>query len=135
MNDIEKIVESLKELSDLELEIIFIDSICKKLKQIKNSEVKSETLLLVYLSIIETLKKYKTIAQEGKRDIPHKDAVDLIIDKGESFLSSIASDETRVPYTQKSLLDMYDFVRDFMVMLKKELTADSKYAYLKHEEL
>ena len=98
MSDIDKIVESFKDLSDLELEIIFIDGVCKKLKQIDQQGIRSETLLFMYISVIETLKKYKNIAKEGSRSIPHEDAIDLTMSKAEAFLKSVANDESQVPY-------------------------------------
>ena len=131
MSDIESIVESFKDLNDLELEIIFIDGVCKKLKQLDKPGVRSETLLFMYMSVIETLKKYKNIAKEGNRSIPHEGAIDLTIKKGEAFLKSVANDETQVPYVSKSLSDMHGFVKDLMIMLKKELTELPNYSYLK----
>ena len=131
MSDIDKIVESFKDLSDLELEIIFIDGVCKKLKQIDKQGIRSETLLFMYMSVIETLKKYKNIAKEGSRSIPHEDAIDLTISKGEAFLKSVANDEAQVPYVSKSLSDMYSFVKELMWMLKNELTDTPEYAHLK----
>ena len=121
MNDIESIVESFKDLNDLEFEIVFMDGVCKKLKQLDKQGIRSETLLFMYMSVIETLKKYKSIAKEGNRSIPHEDAIDLTITKGEAFLTSVANDETQAKYVSKSLSDMYSFVKDLMVMLKKEL--------------
>ena len=41
MSDIESIVESFKDLSDLELEIIFMDGVCKKLKQLDKQGIRS----------------------------------------------------------------------------------------------
>ena len=131
MNDIEKIAESFKELSDLELEIIFIDAVCKKLKQLDRQDIRSETLLFMYMSIIETLKKYKLIAKEGNRFIPHEDAIDLTISRGEAFLTSVANDENKAKYVSVSLSDMYSFVKELMWMLRKELTDTPEYAYLK----
>jgi hypothetical protein len=131
MNDIKNIVESLKDLSDLELEILFMDEICKKLKQLDKHEVRTETLLFAYMSIIETFKKFKEIAKEGNRTVPHEDAIDLTINKGEAFLRSVANDENRAPYASKSLSDMYSFVKELMWMLKKELTDIPEYAHLK----
>ena len=131
MSDLESIVESFKDLSDLELEIMFVDGVCKKLKQLDKQGVRSETLLFMYMSIIETLKKFKGIAQEGKRSIPHEDAIDLTISRGEAFLKSVANDESQVPYVSKSLSDMYSFVKELMWMLKKELTDTPEYAHLK----
>jgi hypothetical protein len=131
MSDLESIVESFKDLSDLELEIMFVDGVCKKLKQLDKQGVRSETLLFMYMSIIETLKKFKDIAHEGKRSIPHEDAIDLTISRGEAFLKFVANDESQVPYVSKSLSDMYSFVKELMWMLKKELTDTPEYAHLK----
>ena len=131
MSKIENIAESFKDLNDLEFEILFIDGVHKKLKQLDKQGIRTETLLFMYMSVIETLKKFKSLAHECKRTVPHEDAVDMTISKGEAFLSSVANDESQAPYVSKSLSDMYEFVKGFLFLLKKELVELPKYSHLK----
>lgn len=128
-----EIADQLKDLSDLEFEILFIDDICKKLKRIDKPGVRSESLLVLYLSIIDTLKKFKILAAEGGRSVPHKEAIDVIVSKSEAFLSSVADDESRVMYTFQSLSTAHSFVKELLWQLKKELSETPKYSYLKRE--
>lgn len=130
LNDI---VDQFKDLSDLEFEILFIDDICKKLKRIDKRGIHSESLLIVYLSIIDTLKKFKLLATEGGRSIPHEDAIDMTISKSEAFLSRVADDESQVMYASQSLSAAYSFIKELLWQLKKELTETPKYSYLKRE--
>ena len=121
----------LSELDDLEFEIAFIENICKKLKNLESSDASTNTLLFLHMSITESLKKYYRLAKDNNRAIHYEDAVKLSIMKGESFLSSVANDESKAPYVQKSLSDMYDLLKGVMFSLKKELTETPKYAHLK----
>ncbi len=130
LNDI---VDQFKDLSDLEFEILFIDDICKKLKRIDKQGIRSESLLIVYLSIIDTLKKFKLLATEGCRSIPHEDAIDMTISKSEAFLSRVADDESQAMYASQSLSAAYSFIKELLWQLKKELTETPKYSYLKRE--
>jgi len=123
--------ESLKELDDLEFEIAFIDSIYKKLKSLDKPGLRTETLLFVYMSVVESLKKYKSLAKDSNRTIPHEDVVDIIITKGDNFLSSVANDESRAPYTQQSLSEVREWSKDLLFMLKNELTDKPNYTHLK----
>ena len=127
------IVNQFKDLSDLELEILFIDDICKKLKRIDKQGIRSESLLIVYLSIIDTLKKFKLLATEGGRSIPHENAIDMTISKSEAFLSRVADDEAQAMYASQSLSAAYSFIKELLWQLKKELTETPKYSYLKRE--
>lgn len=127
------IVEQFKDLSDLEFEILFIDDICKKLKSVDNAEIRSESLLIVYLNVIETLKKFRFLAKEGGRTIPHEDAINMTIDKSEAFLTKVADDETQAMYVSRSLSTAYSFIKELLWQLKKELTETPKYAHLKRE--
>lgn len=131
-DSIESAVESLKELNDLEFETLFVDGIYKKLKQLDNTSIRTETMLFMYMSVVESLKKYKFLVKEGNRSIPHKDEVDLLISKGESFLSSVANDESKAPYVQQSIADVREIAKELLFTLKKELTEDPKYSHLKH---
>jgi hypothetical protein len=130
LNDI---VDQFKDLSDLEFEILFVDGICKKLKHIDKQGVRSESLLIMYLSIIDTLKKFKLLATEGGRLIPHEDAINMIISKSEAFLSRVADDESQAMYASQSLSVAHSFVKELLWQLKKELTETPKYSYLRHE--
>ena len=128
-----EVVDQLKDLSDLEFEILFVDDICKKLKLIDKPGVRSESLLIMYLSIIDTLKKFKLLATEGGRSIPHEEAIDMIISKSEAFLSSVADNESKAMYTFQSLSAAHSFVKELLWQLKKELAETPEYSYLKRE--
>lgn len=132
-DSLNEIVDRLKDLSDIEFEILFIDDIYKKLKHIGKPGVRSESLLVVYLSIIDTLKKFKLLATEGGRSIPHEESIDMIISKSEAFLSSVADDDSKVMYTFQSLSAAQSFVKELLLQLKKELTETPKYSHLRRE--
>ena len=87
----------------------------------------------MYLSIIDTLKKFKLLATEGDRSIPHEESIDMIISKSEAFLSSVANDESKVMYTFQSLSTAHSFVKELLWQLKKELADTPQYSYLKRE--
>ena len=126
------LIEQFKDLNDLEFEIIFIDSICKKMKTLNQQEVRIATMLFMYMSIIESLKKYKQLAADSNRTIPHAEAINMLITKGDLFLSSVAAEgEDRSYYVYKSLSDVYEFAKDLLAVLKGEMTEDPKYAHLK----
>lgn len=129
--DTDSIAESLKELDDLEFEIMFVDNIYKKLKSLDKPNMRTETLLFMYMSVVEALKKYKALAKEGSRTVPHEDVVDLILSKGEGFLTSVANDNSKAPYTQQSLSDLREWSKSLLFMLKKELLDKPKYTHLK----
>jgi hypothetical protein len=129
--DTNSTVESLKELDDLEFEIMFIDNIYKKLKSLDKPDMRTETLLFMYMSVVEALKKYKALAKEGSRTVPHEDVVDLILSKGEGFLTSVANDNSKAPYTQQSLSDLREWSKSLLLMLKMELLDKPKYTHLK----
>lgn len=128
-----EIVDKFKDLNDLEFEILFIDDICKKLKRVDRSEIRSESLLIIYLYIIDTLKKFKFLAAEGDRSVPHEDAINMIISKSEAFLAKVANDESQAMRTAQSLSIAHSFIKDLLLQLKKELTDNPKYSYLKHD--
>lgn len=129
--DTDSTVESLKELDDLEFEIMFVDNIYKKLKSLDKPDMRTETLLFMYMSVVEALKKYKALAKEGNRTVPHEDVVDLILSKGEGFLTSVANDNSKAPYTQQSLSDLREWSKSLLLMLKMELLDKPKYTHLK----
>ena len=126
-----ELIEKFKDLNDLEFEIIFIDSIHKKLKALNTSEVRVATMLFMYMSIIESLKKYKQLVADSNRHILHEEAINMLISKGDLFLSSVASNDEQAYYTFKSLSDFYEFTKDLLVLLKSELTEDPTYSHLK----
>ncbi len=129
-NNYNKEYDSLKEFSDLEFEIAFIDSIYKKFKSLDNPDLRTETLLFMYMSVVESLKKYKTLAKESDRTVPHEDVVDLILDKGDGFLRSVAFDEMKAPYVQQSLFDLREWSKSLLFTLKKELVGTPEYSHL-----
>lgn len=134
---IESLKEQLKDLDDTEFEIMFIDSICKKLKSLDRQDIKSNTLLFMYMSVIDSIKRYKELAIEFDRQIQHADAVDLIISRGESYLTDVANDNTADVYSSKAMLvskeisELYDIVKDLLLVLKSDLVNTPKYEYLK----
>lgn len=124
-------LESLKELDDLELEILFMDMIYKKLKQMCNNTVYTHTLLISYFSIVETLKKYKTVAEELNKKIPHLETINVMQQKIEDFLTEVANNESRAMYVHNSVSQVYEFSKEIMLSLKRELVKQPKYEYLK----
>lgn len=124
-------LESLKELNDLEFEIVFVDAVYKKIKQLDKPGIRTSTLLFLYVSIVESLKKYKELAVETDRTIPHKDMIDIIIAKGEHYLISVCDEEDKANYVQQSLRTLYDLTYNLMALLKSELVATPKYTHLK----
>lgn len=125
------LLEKFEDLNDLEFEIIFIDSICKKMKMLNTVEVRISTMLFIYMSIVESLRKYKQLVADSNRTILHEEAINMLISKGDRFLSSVADNEDRAYYVYKSLSDVYEFTKDLLVILKDEMTKDPKYSYLK----
>ena len=124
-------LDVLKELNDLEFEIVFVDAVYKKIKQLDKPGIRTSTLLFLYMSIVESLKKYELLAKETNRDIPHKDMVDIIIAKGERYLMSVCDEEDKANYVQQSLRTLYDLTYNLMTLLKSELVATPKYEHLK----
>lgn len=124
-------LEALKDLNDLEFEIVFVDAVYKKIKQVDKPDIRTSTLLFIYMSIVESLKKYKALAIETGRNIPHKDMIDIIIAKGEHYLISVCYDEAKANYVQQSLRTLYDLTYNLMTLLKSELIATPKYEHLK----
>ena len=124
-------LEALKELNDLEFEIVFVDAVYKKIKQVDKPDIRTSTLLFIYMSIVESLKKYKALAIEIGRTTPHKDMIDTISAKGEHYLISVCDEETKANYVQQSLRTLYDLTYNLMTLLKSELIATPKYEHLK----
>jgi len=126
----DKVIESLKELDDVEFEIMFIDNIYKKLKQLDKPDMRTETLLFVCYSVVEAIKKYIGLAKEGERTIPHEDVLNTILSKGEEFLTLVANDEDKALYSQKTLSELREWSKSLLFVLKKELLERPKYAHL-----
>lgn len=136
-NKNDKLREQLKDLDDTEFEIIFIDVVCKKLKSLDRPGIKIATLLFLYMSVVDSIKKYKELAKEFNRTIPHEEIVDLIITKGEAFLTKVANDTNEdvyasaAAYTAQEVVNMHELVKELMLVLKKELVNTDKYSYLR----
>lgn len=137
MEQSENKLDQLKDLNSLEFEIMFIDNICKKLKTLNKSGIKVSTLLFMYMSVIESVKHYKELANETNREIHHADAVNLIINKGEQYLADVANDtsddvyESKAAYITKAIDDIHELVKELLLVLKNDLTNTDKYSYLK----
>lgn len=129
--DKDKLISDLKELDDIEFEVVFIDKVYKKLKAVLNSDSKSPTLLLVYMGILDTLRSYVSLAKETDRTIPYDEIVDLIIHNGDEFLSSVAADESKYMYVMQSLSKINNLVKDLMLLLKIDLMKNDKYEHLR----
>lgn len=134
MEDIKNLSEQFKELNDVEFEIIFVDSVYKKLKSLTDkSDISTATLLFAYYSVVETLKKYRDLATEIGRDIPYKYMLDLIISKCDSFLTTVAENENKAPYVYKSLTEISGITKELLLLLKTKLVEMPEYNYLKKE--
>lgn len=131
-------LESLKDLNDLEFEIMFIDNICKKLKTLSKPDIKSSTLLFMYMSVIDSLKRYKELASESNREVLHNDVVELIISKGTNYLTEVADDQSDDVYSskavkvEKQLSELHELFKELLLVLKSDLIELPKYEYLKH---
>lgn len=130
-------LDQLKDLNSLEFEIMFIDNICKKLKSLDKPGIKASTLLFMYMSVVESVKRYKELAEESNREIHHQDAVNLIINKGEQYLKEVANDtsedvyESKAIYITKAIDNIHELVKELLLVLKNDLVNTDKYAYLK----
>lgn len=123
--------DSLKDLNDLEFEILMFDNIYKKLKPVNHIELTTPQLLLTCLSVSDHINKYKDLAIESGREIPHVDVVDMLINKCDNFLKSVADNEDRSVYAYKEVETVCDLIKDFLLSLKAELVELPKYAHLK----
>lgn len=131
MEDIKNIIDKFSSLNDLEFEILFVDAVAKKLKSLDKSNIRTETLLFLYFSIVETLKKFKFLANEGNRIIPYIEYVDLIISKCDAYLSSVTEENNKALYVQQSLSDTNELVKGLLFSLKKDLVDTPEYEHLK----
>ena len=132
MEDTVNLLDDFKDLDDLEFEILFVDSVYKKLKSIiDNHDIRTTTILFMLYSTVETLKKFKSLAESDKREVPHADVIDLAIFKIESYLSDVANNEEKAPYAYQYLSSVYELIKSLLFMLKSELVDTPKYAHLK----
>lgn len=130
----EKTVDIFKELDDIELEIVFIEKIYKKLKEADNKhELRTAPALLLCMSIVDTLKKYNELAVENNRTIPHEDVFNMLLNKGESFLILVANDESKAPYISQRLNELKSWSKELLYTLKKDLINKPEYNHLKKE--
>lgn len=132
-----RLPEQMNNLDDTEFALVFIDSICKTLKSVDNSDAKSNSLLFMYMSVVESIKKYRDLANETNHHIVHADVINLLINKGETYLTSVANDTTedvyksKAMYVSKELESLSNIATDLLVVLKSELLNNPKYEYLK----
>lgn len=127
----EKLIDQLKDLNDLEFEILFIDDLAKKLKHFDHGEVRTHTQLLLMMSIVDSLKSYLQLAEQANRTVPNKDIIDLITDTCEDYLRSVADNEDNALYSHKSLLKVNEIVKELLFKLKSDLVNIPKYEHLK----
>lgn len=124
-------LDSLKELNDTEFAILFIDNIYKSLKRFDKPDITTSSLLLLYLSVVNSLKKYKEVAEETEHKVLYLDEIDSIIKRGELYLQKVAEDESKSLYVEQDIDTLTDLVKGVLLMLKKDLVELPKYSYLK----
>ena len=124
-------LDSLKELNDTEFAILFIDNIFKSLKRFDKPDITTSSLLLLYLSVVNSLKKYKEVAEETEHKVLYSDEIDSIIKRSELYLQKVAEDESKSLYVEQDIDTLTDLVKGVLLMLKKDLVELPKYSYLK----
>ena len=124
-------LDSLKELNDTEFAILFIDNIYKSLKRFDKPDITTSSLLLLYLSVVNSLKKYKEVAEETEHKILYSEEIDSIIKRSELYLQKVAEDESKSLYVEQDIDTLTDLVKGVLLMLKKDLVELPKYSYLK----
>ena len=124
-------LDSLKELNDIEFAILFIDNIYKSLKRFDKPDITTSSLLLLYLSVVNSLKKYKEVAEETEHKVLYSEEIDSIIKRGELYLQKVAEDESKSLYVEQDIDTLTDLVKGVLLMLKKDLVELPKYFYLK----
>ena len=124
-------LDSLKELNDTEFAILFIDNIYKSLKRFDKPDITTSSLLLLYLSVVNSLKKYKEVAEETEHKVLYSDEIDSIIKRSELYLKKVAEDESKSLYVEQDIDTLTDLVKGVLLMLKKDLVELPKYSYLK----
>ena len=124
-------LDSLKELNDTEFAILFIDNIFKSLKRFDKPDITTSSLLLLYLSVVNSLKKYKEVAEETEHKILYSEEIDSIIKRSELYLQKVAEDESKSLYVEQDIDTLTELVKGVLLMLKKDLVELPKYSYLK----
>ncbi len=124
-------LDSLKELNDTEFAILFIDNIYKSLKRFDKPDITTSSLLLLYLSVVNSLKKYKEVAEETEHKVLYSDEIDSIIKRSELYLQKVAEDESKSLYVEQDIDTLTELVKGVLLMLKKDLVELPKYSYLK----
>ncbi len=124
-------LDSLKELNDTEFAIFFIDNIYKSLKRFDKPDITTSSLLLLYLSVVNSLKKYKEVAEETEHKVLYSDEIDSIIKRSELYLKKVAEDESKSLYVEQDIDTLTELVKGVLLMLKKDLVELPKYSYLK----
>lgn len=132
--EIRNMIESFRDMTDLEMEIIFIDSIYKTVNNVVNQrETRTSTLLFTLYSVVESLNKYKGLVFADDRSVPHEEFVDMIIGKCENFIRVVIDNENKIPYTYQQLGDISELFKELSLLQKKELVETDKYSYLKRD--
>lgn len=124
-------LDSLKVLNDTEFAILFIDNIYKSLKRFDKPDITTSSLLLLYLSVVNSLKKYKEVAEETEHKVLYSDEIDSIIKRSELYLQKVAEDESKSLYVEQDIDTLTELVKGVLLMLKKDLVELPKYSYLK----
>ena len=124
-------LDSLKELNDTEFAILFIDNIYKSLKRFDKPDITTSSLLLLYLSVVNSLKKYKEVAEETEHKVLYSDEIDSIIKRSELYLQKVAEDESKSLYVEQDIDTLTELIKCVLLMLKKDLVELPKYSYLK----
>lgn len=124
-------LDSLKELNDTEFAILFIDNIYKSLKRFDKPDITTSSLLLLYLSVVNSLKKYKEVAEETEHKVLYSEEIDSIIKRSELYLQKVAEDESKSLYVEQDIDTLTELVKGVLLMLKKDLVELPKYSYLK----
>ena len=133
--EIKNMIESFSDMTDLELEIIFIDSIYKTVSSIvSRRETRTSSLLFTLYSVVESLNKYKGLVLADDRSIPHEDFVNMIIGKCDNFIRIVIDNEDKIPYTYQQLGEISELFKELSLLQKKELIETDKYSYLKQKQ-
>ena len=124
-------LDSLKELNDTEFAILFIDNIYKSLKRFDKPDITTSSLLLLYLSVVNSLKKYKEVAEETEHKVLYSEEIDSIIKRSELYLQKVAEYESKSLYVEQDIDTLTELVKGVLLILKKDLVELPKYSYLK----
>lgn len=127
----EKLIEELKDLNDLEFEVLFVDDVAKKLRHFDHGDYRTHTQLILTMSVVDSLKSYIQLADQANRTVPHKDVIDLITDKCEDYLRSVANDDSKALYSHKTLSHINEIIKELMFKIKDELVSTPQYEHLR----